>query len=149
MTTSKPASVPTPYLIVKGGAKAIEFYVKALGATEMFRLADPEGKVGHAELRIGSGTFMLADEHPDVGAVSPPTVGGTPVSIHLYVEDVDATVERAIAAGATVARTARNEFYGDRAAIVHDPFGHRWYLATRVEEVTPEEIGRRFAAGAE
>ncbi len=135
-----------PYLIVRGAAAAIEFYGKAFGATELFRLSEPSGKVGHAELAIGEARFMLADEYPDFGALGPVSVGGTPVSIHLYVENVDEVVRRAAEAGATVLRPLRDEFFGDRTATLSDPFGHRWHLATRKEDVSPEEMQRRMDA---
>jgi PhnB protein len=133
-----------PYLIVRGAPEAIEFYGRAFGARELFRLAEPSGKVGHAELLIGEGRFMLADEYPDFGALSPISVGGTAVSIHLYVENVDEVVRRAADAGATVLRPLRDEFFGDRTATLSDPFGHRWHLATRKEDVSPEEMQRRM-----
>lgn len=134
----------TPYIVVKSAARAIQFYVDALGAKELFRLCEPSGKVGHAELQIGAGNLMLADEYPDWGALSPVSVGGTPVSLHLYVADVDATVKRAAEHGATILRQAKDEFFGDRVATLMDPFGHRWQLATRKETVTPEEMQRRW-----
>ena len=136
----------TPYLIVKGAARALEFYARAFGAKELYRMDQPDGRVGHAEIQIGDSRIMLADEFPDMGARSPETVGGTPVGITLYVEDVDETVARAVAAGAKVTRPVENKFYGDRMGELTDPFGHRWYLGTHVEDVSPEEIGRRAAA---
>ena len=136
----------SPYLIVKGAAQAIEFYVKAFGAKEHFRLKEPSGKIGHAELEIGNARFMLADEYPDFGALSPVTVGGSPVSIHLYVMDVDKTVEHATSAGATLLRPVNDEFFGHRVALLIDPFGHKWHLATRKEEVSPEEMQKRMDA---
>jgi PhnB protein len=136
----------TPYIIVKGGDAAIAFYVKVFGAREEFRLAEPSGRIGHAELVIGDGRVMLADEHPSFGALSPPTVGGTPVSLHLYVEDVDATIKRAQDAGAIVLRPAEDQFYGDRAGMIADPFGHRWHLATRKKAVSPEEMQKQYTA---
>ncbi|MET0385048.1 MAG: VOC family protein, partial [Polyangiales bacterium] len=111
-----------------------------------YRLKEPSGKIGHAELDIDGALLMLADEYPDFGALSPVTVGGTPVSLHLYVDDVDAVVKRAVDAGATVLRPLRDEFFGDRTATLSDPFGHRWHLATRKEEVSPEEMQRRMDA---
>ena len=135
----------TPYLIVKGGAEALEFYARAFGAVEHERIQQADGKVGHAEITIGNSRLMLADEHPEIGALSPKTVGGTPVSLHLYVEDVDAMVDRAVAAGATVIRPVADQFYGDRIGGVKDPFGHKWILATHVEDVPAEEISRRMA----
>jgi PhnB protein len=143
-----PADLPalSPYVVVIGAAKAIDFYGRAFAATEHFRLKDPSGKIGHAELEVGGCRLMLAEEHRDFGALSPATVGGTPVLIHLYVVDVDASVARAIAAGATVLRPLTDEFYGDRVAMLADPFGHKWFLATRKEEVTPTEMQRRMDA---
>jgi PhnB protein len=135
----------TPYIIVKGAAKAILFYTEAFGARELYRLCEPgSGKIGHAELAIGRGKLMLADEYPDWGALSPASLGGTPLSLHLYVADVDAALRRATSHGATVLRAARDEFFGDRAATILDPFGHQWQLATRQEQVTPQEMQRRW-----
>ncbi len=139
--------VLSPYLIVKGAPRAITFYVEAFNAKELFRLAEPSGKIGHAELEIGGSRFMLADEYPDFGALSPVTVGGSPVSLHLYVEDVDRTVERAVAAGATLLRPVKDEFFGDRTGMLADPFGHKWHVATRKEHVSPEEMQKRMNAG--
>jgi PhnB protein len=135
-----------PYLIVKSAAEAIAFYARAFGARELYRLTEPGGKIGHAELDIGGALVMLADEYPDFGALSPPTIGGTPVSLHLYVEDVDAVVARAEAAGATVLRKLTDEFFGDRVAMLADPFGHKWHLATHKEDVAPAEMQRRMDA---
>ena len=136
----------TPYLIVKEAAKAIAFYEKAFGATEIFRLAEPSGKIGHAELRIGGSRLMLAEEYPDFGALSPPSVGGSPVTLHLDVADVDAVVERATSAGATVLRPVKDEFYGHRTGMVADPFGHKWQVATEKEAVSAQEMQRRWSA---
>ena len=130
-----------------GAAQAIAFYREAFGAREVFRLKDPAGKIGHAEIDDGAAHFMLADEYPDFGALSPVTVGGTPVSLHLYVTDVDAVVARATAAGATVLQPLRDEFFGDRVALLVDPFGHKWHLATRKEDVSPAEMQRRMDPG--
>lgn len=136
-----------PYLIVKGAPAAIAFYEKAFGATERFRLTEPSGKVGHAELSMGGANVMLADEYPDFGALSPVTIGGSPVTLHLYVEDVDRFVERAVEAGATVLRPLTDEFFGDRVAMLVDPFGHKWHLASRREVVSPVEMQKRMDAG--
>ncbi len=136
----------TPYLIVKDGARAIEFYKKAFGATELLRMADPGGKIGHAEIKIGDSPIMLADEVPEMGARSPQSLGGSPVSILLYVEDVDALFSQAVAAGAKVQRPVKDQFYGDRTGGVTDPFGHVWYIATHKEDVSPEEMQKRAAA---
>ena len=133
-----------PYIIVKGGDAAIKFYEKVFGAKEAFRLAEPNGRIGHAELKIGDGAIMMADESPSFGALSPPTVGGTPVSLHLYVEDVDATIKRAEAAGAIVLRPVEDQFYGDRSGMIVDPFGHRWHLAMRKKVVSPEEMQKHY-----
>ncbi len=136
----------TPYLCVKGAADAIEFYKKAFGATETMRLTGPDGRLGHAEIRIGPACVMLADEFPEMGVVSPKTLGGSPVTIHLYVEDVDALAGRAQAAGIKVLRPVTDQFYGDRGGKFEDPFGHLWFLATHKEDVSPEEMSRRAAA---
>jgi PhnB protein len=136
----------TPYLILSGAGDAIAFYKKALGAEEVIRLADPGGKVHHAEISIGDSRVMLADEHPEIQALSPKTVGGSPVSIHLYVEDVDRAVERAVAAGAKLVRPVADQFYGDRVGGIEDPFGYRWFIATHKEDLTIDEIRRRAAA---
>jgi PhnB protein len=133
----------TPYLIVKGGAQAIDFYKKAFGATELFRMADPGGKVGHAEIQIGDSRIMLADEFPEMGFRSPQSIGGTPVGICLYVENVDALGQQAVAAGATVMRPVQDQFYGDRSGTFVDPFGHVWTIATHKEDLTADEIARR------
>ena len=135
-----------PYLIVDGAAEAIDFYKRAFGATELMRMPRPDGKVGHAEIMIGDSHVMLADEHPDQGHVGPKTVGGTPVGIMIYIEDVDARFAAAIAAGAVAKRPPTNEFYGDRMASITDPFGHNWMIATHFEDVSPEEMERRMKA---
>jgi PhnB protein len=124
----------TPYLIVKNAPRAIAFYVRAFAAEEVMRMDDADGRVGHAEIRIGDSHLMLADEHPDFGALSPMSIGGSPVNLHLYVDNVDVVVERATAAGAIVLRSVKNEFYGDRTGMIVDPFGHRWHLATALVE---------------
>jgi PhnB protein len=136
----------TPYLIVKGAADAIEFYKRAFGATEMLRMADPQGRVGHAEIRIGDSVIMLADEHPAMGYRSPRALGGSSVSILLYLENVDAVFDRAVSAGGKALRPVTNQFYGDRSGTLEDPFGHVWTIATHVEDVPPEELKRRAAA---
>jgi PhnB protein len=136
----------TPYLIVNDGARALEFYKQAFGATELFRMEGPEGQIGHAEIKIGDSHVMLADEHPKMGARSPQSIGGSPVSLMLYVEDVDATVAQAVEAGAKLTRSVANQFYGDRTGGVTDPFGHAWYVATHVEDVPHEELQKRAAA---
>lgn len=136
----------TPYLCVKGAPEAIEFYKQAFGATELMRLAAPDGKIGHAEIKIGNSRIMLADEFPEMGFLSPQSLGGTPVTIHLYVEDVDSVARRAVDAGAKVLRPVEDQFYGDRAGQLEDPFGHVWWVSTHKEEVPLEEIQRRAAA---
>lgn len=141
-----PSQKLSPYLVVQGAARAIEFYTRAFGAQELYRLVDPAGKVGHAELLIAGTRIMLADEYPDFGALSPPSVGGSPVTLHLVVDDVLGVIDLAVALGATLIRPATLEFFGDRSGIVVDPFGHRWHLATRVEEVSPDEMQRRWSA---
>jgi PhnB protein len=133
----------TPYLIVDGAAKALEFYVRAFGAEETFRFPTPDGKIGHAEIRIGDSMVMLADEYPGIGYKSPQAYGGTPVSICLYVADVDKLFARAIAAGARVQRPVQDQFYGDRTGTLIDPFGHVWSISTHKEDVSPEEMQRR------
>lgn len=136
----------TPYLYVKGGAKALDFYKKAFGATELMRMEGPGGSIGHAEIRIGDSPIMLADESPEMGARSPETYGGSAVGIMLYVPDVDATVKRAVDAGAKLDRAIENKFYGDRMGSIKDPFGHIWYIATHIEDVSPDEMKRRAEA---
>lgn len=136
----------TPYLIIKGAANAIEFYKKAFGATELFRMAQPDGKVGHAEIKIGDSPIMLSDEHPELGYTSPTTLGGTPVSIMIYVDDVDTIFKQAIAAGGKEQKAVQDQFYGDRSGSLKDPFGHVWHVATHVEDVSPEEMDKRAAA---
>jgi PhnB protein len=136
----------TAYLIVSGAARAIDFYQKAFGARERMRLAGPDGKIGHAEIVIGDSPIMLADEFPGMGFKSPQALGGSPVSILLYVEDVDARVSQAVAAGAKVLRPVQDQFYGDRSGTLVDPFGHVWTIATHKEDVPPEEVRRRAAA---
>lgn len=135
----------TPYLAVKDGAETIEFYKRALGATEIYRMDAPGGKIGHAEIRIGNSMIMLADEMPDMGFKSPKTLGGTPVSIMLYVEDADSLFQKAVAAGARVKRPIKDQFYGDRSGTIEDPSGHEWTIATHKEDLSPEELGRRAA----
>ena len=136
----------TPYLIVDGANAAIDFYTSVLGASERVRMAGADGKVGHAELGIGESVIMLADEHLDMDARGPRTVGGTPVLLHVYVEDADSVFERAIEAGSKALRPVEEKFYGDRAGQFEDPFGHRWDVATHVEDVAPEEMSKRAAA---
>ncbi len=138
----------TPYLVVDGAAAAIDFYTSVLGATERMRMGGPGGKVGHAELEIGDSVIMLADEHPEMDARGPKTVGGTPVSLHLYVEDADNIFKRAIEAGAEAVRPVEDKFYGDRSGSFDDPFGHHWHVATHVEDIPPDEMSKRVAEAA-
>lgn len=135
----------TPYLIVRDAAAAIRFYERAFGASELMRLSAPDGKIGHAELQIGDSRIMLADEHPEMNATAPPSPGKSGVGICLYVPNVDEIVKQAVDAGATVERPLADQFYGDRSATLTDPFGHKWTVATHMEDVTPEEIDRRMA----
>jgi PhnB protein len=135
-----------PYLHVSGADAAIEFYKSVLGAEERMRMPGPEGKVSHAELEIGDALVMLADEFPDMDVRGPKSIGGTPVTLHVYVDDVDATFEAALAAGSNSVRQVENQFYGDRSGQFEDPFGHRWSIATHVEDVPPEEMEKRAAA---
>lgn len=135
----------TPYLLVDGGAAAIEFYKKAFGATELLRMPMPDGRLGHAEIKIGDSPIMLADACGEMGFRGPNALGGTPVSIMLYVKDVDAMVPQALAAGAKVIKPLQDQFYGDRSCTMSDPFGHIWTVATHKEDVPPEELNRRMA----
>ena len=133
----------TPYLIVKGAAQAIDFYKKAFAAEEIMRFPGPDGRIGHAEIRIGDSTIMLADEHPAMQALGPQSRGGTTVGFVIYVPDVDRRVALAIEAGAKIVRPVQNQFYGDRSGTLNDPFGHQWTIATHVEDVPPDEMKRR------
>jgi PhnB protein len=139
----------TPYLIVADGAGAIAFYRQAFAASLRLRLDRPDGKIGHAELVIGDSVIMLADEYPPLAARGPAAYGGSPVGLHLYVEDVDAVAALAVGAGASLVHPVEDKFYGDRLGEIEDPFGHRWYIATHIEDVSPEEIGRRAARAME
>jgi PhnB protein len=134
-----------PYLIVDGASEAIEFYKTVLGATERMRMDGPDGRIGHAELQVGDAVIMLADENPSMGIEGPRSIGGTPVTIHVYVEDADATFERAVQGGAEPLRAVEDQFYGDRSGQFEDPYGHRWNVATHVEDVPEEEMQRRAA----
>jgi PhnB protein len=134
----------TPFMIIGDAAAAIEFYKKAFGAVELYRMPTPDGKIAHAEIKIGDSPFMIAEEAPDRGYLGAKALGGTPISILLYVEDVDAMAEQAIAAGATLVKPVRDEFYGDRTGSFADPFGHQWHIATHKEDVSPEEMNRRM-----
>lgn len=132
-----------PYLAVAGCASAIEFYTKVFGATETFRMEQPDGRIGHAELSIGGRVIYLCDEFPDYGTVGPRSIGGTPVMLHLYVTDVDAVAQRAADEGATILRAVENQFYGDRGGKLRDPFGHVWWVASHIEDVSPEDLAER------
>jgi len=135
----------TPYLCIDGAEAAIGFYIKVFGAVERMRLPTPDGKIAHAELAIGDGLIMVSDEFPDWGALAPGSIGGTPVTISIYVEDVDAAFAAAIEAGATSREPAKDQFYGDRSGQFTDPFGHRWMVASHIEDVSPDEIQARMA----
>ncbi|MEO8436129.1 MAG: VOC family protein [Pyrinomonadaceae bacterium] len=137
----------TPYLIIQGAADAIEFYKKAFGATELFRM-EHQGKIGHAEIKIGDSPIMLADEHPEMGHVGPKTLGGSPVGLMIYVDDVDTIFSQAIESGAAQVKPLEDQFYGDRSGTLKDPFGHVWTVATHKEDVTPEEMDKRMAAAS-
>ena len=136
----------TPYLCIKDAAKALDFYKEAFGAQELFRMAQPDGKIGHAEIQIGDSRLMIADECPDMEFRSPQAYGGSPIGIHLYVEDVDATVNMALVAGAKLVKQVNDQFYGDRNGTVEDPFGHRWFISTHIEDLSQEEICSRLEA---
>ncbi len=138
----------TPYLYIDGAAAAIEFYTSIFGATERFRMPAPGGMIGHAELQLGDSVIMLSDQWPDMGVFGPKAVGGTPVAMSVYVEDADNVFARALAAGATALREVETQFYGDRSGQFEDPFGHRWSVASHVEDVSPEEMERRAAQAA-
>jgi len=148
---SKVAYIPkgyntiTPYLVVKGASQAIDYYKKVFGASEVFRMDTPDGKVAHAELQIGDSRIMLSDENPQMGQghASAATIGASPVSLYVYLPDVDKVVDRAVAAGAKTLKPVQDQFYGDRTGFIQDPFGHLWGLATHVEDVAPQELEAR------
>jgi PhnB protein len=150
--SNTPRSIPegyhsvTAHLVVRNAAAAVEFYKKALGATELARVNDPGGKIMHTELKIGDSRVMMADEYPEMCARSPQSLGGSPVSMYLYVEDADRVFNQAVAAGAKVVRPVQDQFYGDRSGAIEDPFGHSWQIATHKEDVPPEEMRKRMAA---
>lgn len=148
MTPSKqPPLQLCPYLIVKGAQEAIRFYTKAFNATVDFSLVDPsDGRIGHAELRFGQTRLFIADEYPDFGAVGPQTIGGSPIKLHLDVADADAFVAQAVGAGATCLRPVKLEFYGHRTGLLLDPFGYSWFVASKAQEISPEEMQHRWAA---
>lgn len=134
------------YLRLHDTAGAIDFYARAFGAKELFRLVEPSGRVGHAEIKIGAVTLMLSDEYPEFGIRGPRSIGGTSVSIHIHVNDVDRLFAQAVAAGATIVRPLADQFYGERSGTVRDPYGHEWLLGGHLENVTPEEMQRRYTA---
>lgn len=134
----------TPYLTFKNAAAAIEFYRTVFGAKEMSRITNPDGKIGHAEITIGESVLMLSDESPAFGALSPPSIGGSPVRLHLAVDDVDAVAKRMVDAGATILRPVKNEFYGERIGLFADPFGYSWFVATKIADVSAEEAQDRW-----
>jgi uncharacterized glyoxalase superfamily protein PhnB len=133
-----------PYLRVKDAARAIDFYKQAFGAKEKFRLTEPSGRIGHAELELGAFVVMLSEEYPELNITGPQTIGATSVSIHLHVDNADAMIDRAVAAGATLLRPPTDAFYGERGGTVRDPFGHEWMIGHNIEEVSPEEMQRRY-----
>ncbi|HET7112740.1 MAG TPA: VOC family protein [Pyrinomonadaceae bacterium] len=137
----------TPYLVIDGAAKAIDYYKRAFGATELFRM-EHEGKIGHAEMKIGDSPFMLSDEHPEMGYRGPKAIGGSPVGLMIYVDDCDTVFKQAIEAGGVEKKAVQDQFYGDRSGTLEDPFGHIWTVATHKEDVSPEEIDKRLAAMA-
>jgi PhnB protein len=136
---------PIPYLSIKDAAKAIDYYKKVFGAEELGRMSDPKGRIGHAELKIGEGVLFLADEYPEMGVVGPQSLGGSPVTIHLYVRDVDDVAKKATEGGGKMLRPVEDQFYGDRAGKLQDPFGHLWWISTHKEEISPEEMKSRAA----
>lgn len=135
-----------PYLRVKDAGKAIDFYTRAFGVTEKYRLTEPSGRIGHAELDFGTAVVMLSEEYPEFGFVGPQTIGGTSMSIHLHVDDCDAAIQRAVSEGAEVVRAPSDAFYGERSGTVRDPFGHEWMIGHSIEDVTPAEMQRRYDA---
>jgi uncharacterized glyoxalase superfamily protein PhnB len=135
-----------PYLRVRNAPAAIEFYERAFGVTEKFRLTEPSGRVGHAELTFGEATVMVSEEYPEMGIVSPQAVGGTTFAMHLHVDDCDALIARAVEAGAKLLRAPKDQFYGERSGMIRDPFGHEWLIGHDIEKVTPEEMQRRYDA---
>lgn len=135
----------TPYLFIRGAARAIDFYKNVFGAKERMRMPGPDGRIGHAELQIGDSVVMLADENPQIQAKSPETLGGTTSSLHLYVEHVDSVVENAVKSGAKILRPIADQFYGDRVGTIVDPFGQMWSVGTHIEDVSPEEMQKRMA----
>ena len=153
--TAKVKAIPegchsvTPYLIIDGAADAIEFYKKAFGAKEIYRMPMPDGRLGHAEVQIGDSRVMMADENQDMDIRSPKTFGGTPLSLMIYVEDADKVFQQALGAGARVLKPLKDQFYGDRSGNLEDPFGHKWTVSTHVEDVPPEEMEKRMKESME
>jgi len=139
----------TPYLCVKGAAEALDFYARAFKAKEVYRLAEPGGKIGHAEFEIGNSRLMISDEYPDFGALGPSAVGGSPIKIHLRVDNVDDFMKHAVSEGATVLRPPKDQFFGERSGMLADPFGHSWFVATQIEDVSPAEMQRRWTKAFE
>jgi PhnB protein len=139
-------SAVTPHLVARDAAAALAFYGRAFGAVERYRLVEPSGKIGHAEFTIGGAVVMIADEYPDFGALGPAAFGGSPIKLLVYVDDCDAVVRTAVEAGATLLRPVKDQFHGDRSGMVVDPAGFTWTIATRREDVSPEEMQRRFTA---
>ncbi|HSI61176.1 MAG TPA: VOC family protein [Ideonella sp.] len=135
-----------PYLCVRDTARAIDFYREVFGATELFRLNEPGGRIGHAELSFGSTTLMLCDEYPEYGVCQPDPAAGSSVTLHVHVDDADAAIARALAAGASLLMPAKDQFYGERSGVVRDPFGHRWNIGHSIERVSTEEMQRRYDA---
>jgi PhnB protein len=135
-----------PYLRVRGAAAAIDFYKRAFDAQELYRLSEPSGRIGHAEIKIGGAVLMLADEFPEMNIVGPQSLGGTTFAMHLHVDDADAAIAQATGAGATVTREAADQFYGERSGAVLDPFGHEWLIGSEIEKVSPEEMQKRYTA---
>jgi PhnB protein len=135
----------TPYLCLSDASAALDFYQKAFGATELFRFNGPDGKIAHAEMKIGNSILMLSGEYPEMGFRSPLTLGGSPIGLMIYVEDVDTFAEKALAAGATLDKPIENKFYGDRSGTLKDPFGYSWHVSTHVEDVSPEELEKRMS----
>lgn len=143
-TEAGPIHEVFPYLCVRDANAAIDFYKKAFGAEEVFRLTEPSGRIGHAELKLGPATLMVADEYPEYGFQSPLSYGGTALTIHLHVDNADELAKQAVKAGATMVRELKDEFYGERSCRLQDPFGHQWTLGHSIEAVSPEEMQRRF-----
>jgi PhnB protein len=148
-TKEQPEHTVTPYLCVKDAAKALEFYVRAFKAKENFRLTEPDGKIGHAEFEIGNARLMISDEYPDFGALSPNTIGGSPIKLHMRVDNVDDFVKHAVAAGATMLRPPKDQFFGERNSMLADPFGHSWFVSMQIEDVSPAEMQRRWTKSFE